>query len=264
MASRAALCTSTRTIATRGRRDTIRGGQYTIPITITDPGPDNNLATTDDNQTIQTFDRPAGLAQDRVFSNVPDADSSFHTIEFAVNRRFANNRMVLTSFGYTWSNMLHDVTGYQRLLGQAAATANQNFLPVRRLYGDNGLETSTIYNYKAIGRYVAKWDIGMSGSWKYQSGENYGRTLTFTFLNHARIRRADRRAGSRTSRSSTSASTSRSGSARWASSPASSTSSTSSTPASRRTSVRRRANFLEVTELLAPRVMRFGRPRYDF
>jgi hypothetical protein len=157
-----------------GEYDTIRGEAYTTPFTITDPGPDNNLATTGDNQTFQTFDRTA-VPQDRVYTNIPDANADFHTIEFAVNRRFANNWMVLSSFGYTWTTMLHDTTGYGRLTG------NQNFLPVRRLFGDNGIETSTTYNYKLIGRYVAKWDIGLSGSWKFQSGQNYGRTLNTTF-----------------------------------------------------------------------------------
>ncbi|HTM33642.1 MAG TPA: carboxypeptidase regulatory-like domain-containing protein [Vicinamibacterales bacterium] len=249
-----------------GEYDTIRGPQYNIPITITDPGPDNNLTTTDDNQTFQTFDRPAGLAQDRVYTNVPDADSSFHTIEFALNRRFANNWMVLTSFGYTWSNMLHEVTGYQRLLGQAAATANQNFLPVRRLFGDNGLETSTIYNYKAIGRYVAKWDIGMSGSWKFQSGQNYGRTLTFTFPNDGartfRVEPIDARRFPNVSildvRLDKSFRFGKIGKLTGQFDVFNIFN--SGVPTNfRQTTV----NFLEVTELLAPRVMRFG-VRYDF
>ena len=174
--------------------------------------------------------------------------------------------MVLTSVGYTWSTMLHEVTGYQRLTGQADATANQNYLPVRRLFGDNGIETSTIYNYKAIGRYVAKWDIGFSGSWKFQSGQNYGRTYTFNFpgdgqrtfrvepvdtrrfpnvsILDARIDKAFRfgKVGRLTGQFDIFNLLN------------------SGVPTNfRQTS----ANFLEVTELLAPRVMRFG-VRYDF
>ena len=164
-----------------GEFDTIRGDAYTVPFTINDPGPDNNLATTGDNQTIQTFDRPAGLGQDRLFTNVRDADADFHTVEFAVNRRFADRWMLLTSVGYTWSTMLHDVTGYQQLLNQGAATANQNFLPVRRIFGDNGNETSTVWNYKVIGRYVMPFEVGLSGSWRVQSGQNFGRTLGINF-----------------------------------------------------------------------------------
>ncbi len=54
------------------------------------------------------------------------------------------------------------------------------YRPVDRLFGDNGLETSTLWNYKIIGRYVMPWEIGLSGSWKVQSGFNYGRTMSVT------------------------------------------------------------------------------------
>lgn len=157
-----------------GEYDAIRGTAYTVPFTFTDPGPDNSLATPGDNAEITTFDRPV-LGQDRVYTNVPDADADFHTIEFAVNRRFANRWMLLTSVGHTWTTMLHDVTGYQRLTG------NTNFMPSRRIFGDNGIETSTTWNYKIVGRYVMPFDIGLSGSWKVQSGQNFGRTLGVNF-----------------------------------------------------------------------------------
>ena len=49
------------------------------------------------------------------------------------------------------------------------------------MFGDNGYETSTLWNYKIIGRYVLPYDIGFSGSWKVQSGFNYGRTISVTF-----------------------------------------------------------------------------------
>jgi hypothetical protein len=187
-------------------------------------------------------------------------------MEFALNRRFANNWMVLTSFGYTWSNMLHDVTGYQRLLGQAANTANQSFLPVRRLFGDNGIETSTTYNYKAIGRYVARWDIGLSGSYKFQSGQNYGRTLTYTFPNDGartfRVEPVDARRFPNVSivdvRVDKSFRLGRIG--RLTGQFDIFNLLNSGVPTNfRQTTV----NFLEVTQLLAPRVMRFG-VRYDF
>ena len=41
------------------------------------------------------------------------------------------------------------------------------------MFGDDGIETSTLWNYKIIGRYVLPYDIGFSGSWKVQSGFNY-------------------------------------------------------------------------------------------
>ncbi len=91
--------------------------------------------------------------------------------------------MLLTSFGYTWSSMLHETTGYQRMVGHSLQNSTQPpaYLPARRLFGDNGIETSTLWNYKVIGRYVMPFDIGVSGSWQVQSGQQYGRTISVNF-----------------------------------------------------------------------------------
>ena len=49
------------------------------------------------------------------------------------------------------------------------------------MFGDNGFETSTTWNYKVIGRYTMPWEIGFSGSWKVQSGFQYSRTTSVAF-----------------------------------------------------------------------------------
>jgi hypothetical protein len=146
--------------------DAIRTPAYTVPFTIND---------TFGGQTFQTFDRPAGIGADRVFTNPDGMDADYNTVEFAVNRRFSNRWMLLSSIGHTWSTMLHDTTGYGRL------TSNLAYLPARRLFGDNGRETSTMWNYKLVGRYVLPYDIGFSTSWRVQSGEQYGRTISVGF-----------------------------------------------------------------------------------
>jgi hypothetical protein len=152
--------------------DLPRAAAFTVPFTINDPGPDN-LPNTGDEQTFQTFDRPADVTQDRVYTNPEGNHADFHTVEFAVNRRFAGRWMLLSSVGYTWSNQLHDTTGNGRFY---------SYRPARRLFGDEfGHETSTMWNYKLIGRYTLPFDIGTSGSWKVQSGPQYGRTISVPF-----------------------------------------------------------------------------------
>ncbi len=60
-------------------------------------------------------------------------------------------------------------------------TRAYSFRPVDRLFGDEfGRETSMVWNYKVIGRYELPWGIGSSGSWRVQSGQQYGRTVTVT------------------------------------------------------------------------------------
>ncbi len=158
--------------------DPIRNGAFTVPLTITDPGPDNVLGTGDE-QTFQTFDRPAAIGQQRIYTNPEGYDADFNTVEVALNRRMMGKWMLLTSAGFTWSKMQHvsnaatpTPTGYTRFY---------SFRPVDRLFGDEfGRETSTVWNYKVIGRYEMPWGIGSSGSWRVQSGQQYGRTITTT------------------------------------------------------------------------------------
>jgi len=80
--------------------------------------------------------------------------------------------MLLTSFGATWSTMAHTATG--------ARFGNTTFpyRPADRQFGDDGVETTSLWNYKIIGRYVLPYAVGFSGSWKVQSGFNYGRTIS--------------------------------------------------------------------------------------
>ena len=161
-----------------GEIDAIRTPAYTVPYTIVDRGPDNVTGTADD-QRFETFDRPPSsqIGSDRVYTNPADNKADFNTVEVALNRRFQGKWMLLTSFGYTWLNQVH---GSSTTISDAQ---NQTFSyrPADLLFGDNGYETSTLWNYKVIGRYTMPFDIGFSGSWKVQSGGNWGRSLSVPF-----------------------------------------------------------------------------------
>ena len=162
--------------------DPTRQAAMTIPFTFVDIGADG-VANSGDEQVLNLLDRPANTPQTRLYTNPtdPSFDSDFQTVEFAVNRRFAGGWMVLTSFGYTWLDQYHAaVTGTGAL--DALSTAKvYNWRPSQRLFGDEGKETSTLWNYKAIGRYTFPWQIGFSGSWKLQSGRQYGRNTSVPF-----------------------------------------------------------------------------------
>jgi len=167
-----------------GEVDVIRDPAYVIPFTILDPGPDAIRGTGDD-QSLATFDRPAAIDSERVFTNPSDPanKADFHTVEFALNRRFSGKWMLLTSFGYTWLNQQHDEsspTGATAIAGNGRADPYV-YRPAQNMFGNEGRETSTNWNYKLTGRYVLPFDIGTSGSWKVQSGRNWGRTLNVNF-----------------------------------------------------------------------------------
>jgi hypothetical protein len=149
-----------------GELDLARVDTYTVPFTFVDLGPDN-AANTGDETTFRTFDRTASAASDRVYTNPEQNNDDYHTMEVALNRRFSNGWMLLTSFGHTWRHQ-----------------GTANYRPADRLWlDDNGQESTTLWNYKLIGRYTLPLDIGVSGSWKLQSGEQWGRTASVRFPN---------------------------------------------------------------------------------
>lgn len=127
---------------------------------------------------------------DRVFTNPtdPESQADFNTVEIGLNRRFAGKWMLLTSFGHTWLKQIHNPTSPT---GATAVAGNQRFggdlslpflyRPAQVMFGDNGRETTTTWNYKIVGRYVMPFDIGLSGSWKVQSGYQWGRTTNVAF-----------------------------------------------------------------------------------
>jgi hypothetical protein len=161
--------------------DLVRVGAYTIPFQTIDPGPDGVTGTADD-ASITVLDRQAGIGSDRVFTNPtdPEYNSDFNTFEIALNRRFAGKWMALTSFGYTWLEQFHGVTSSTSALGTAGIDKAFNWRPNQRRFGS---EQTTLWNYKLIGRYVFPYAIGFSGSYKLQSGRNWGRTISVALPN---------------------------------------------------------------------------------
>lgn len=158
--------------------DTSRLGAYTVPFTAPDRGPDGIAGNTDDGPALALLDRTAAT-ETRVFTNPndPSYDSDFDTVEVAVNRRFQGKWMLLTSFGYTWLDQFHANTSTTSVLSAAGNGKSYDWRPNLRRFGR---ETSTIWNYKLIGRYTAPWQIGLSASYKLQSGRQWGRSLSVT------------------------------------------------------------------------------------
>jgi len=164
--------------------DLERMSAYTRAVTVTDPGPDGVTGTADDG-TLNLLDLNAAAAtigEDRVVTNPddPSYDSDYHTVEFALNRRFRDRWMALTAFGYSWLNQYHGTGSSTSSLGIVGNGKGYNWVPNARLFGR---EQSTIWNYKLIGRYVFPYDVGVSASYKLQSGRHWGRTVSVRLPN---------------------------------------------------------------------------------
>jgi hypothetical protein len=160
--------------------DTARVGLYTVPFPFNDIGNDGVAGTADD-KIVNLLDRPATAPSARTYTNPENGHADFHTVEAGVNRRFAGKWMVLTSFGYTWANQIHSMTSSTANTGIAGNLRSYFYRPSQLLFGDQGYESTGTWNYKIIGRYMLPYTVGLSGSWKVQSGYQYGRVTSVTF-----------------------------------------------------------------------------------
>jgi Carboxypeptidase regulatory-like domain len=161
--------------------DTARIGLYTVPFNFNDIGNDGVAGTADD-KIVGLLDRPATAPSARTYTNPEGLGSSnFNTVEVALNRRFAGKWMLLTSFGYTWLDQIHNMTSSTSTTGVAGNLRSFFYRPSQLMFGDGGYEQTTTFNYKVIGRYVLPYDFGLSGSWKFQSGYQWGRVTSVTF-----------------------------------------------------------------------------------
>ena len=160
--------------------DTIRTPQYTVPFTINDPGPGQHRrqrrrsAVPDLRHPGRPGQRPP-LHQPRgQRRRLPDRGTGAEPPLLGQVDDAHLVRLHLVEDGAQPIERHPPVpTGYTR---------GYSYRPSDALFGDEfGRETSTIWNYKVIGRYVMPWDIGTSGSWRVQSGQNYGRTVSVPF-----------------------------------------------------------------------------------
>jgi hypothetical protein len=150
-----------------------------IPVTITDPGPDGVLGTSDDGGPITVFNQdPATFGQDQfVLTNPPGIDSDYKGIELQLTKRLSDRWQMIAGLTFGRAN------GFAK--GTAAGTGG----------ADNG-GTGTLFDspnslinadgrsfwdrpviFKLSGTYQAPYDIILAGFFRAQSGQPFPRTL---------------------------------------------------------------------------------------
>ena len=175
--------------------DLARVNAYTIPVAFRDVGPDN-IAGNQDDQILNLVDRAAGVPEQRTFTNprrvagLPDFAGDYHTVEVALNRRFNDRWLLMTSFEHTWADDFRTTgpPGTGNLDVARQATVNP-FTSAQRtvLWNQNrrrlGRQETTYWNYKLVGRYVFPYEIAVSSSYKLQSGFNWARAISVPLPN---------------------------------------------------------------------------------
>ena len=162
--------------------DLERFDQYTIPFEYSDSGDDNIRGTADD-QVISLLDRPAGLGEERLWTNPVKYDGlepynrNYDTFEVAFNKRYSDRWMFLTSYMFTKVDEFKNTSQSSTSRLQTIRTSGSyNWEPNLREYF--GRQDANYSNFKVVGRYVFPMEIGLSTSYKWQSGYNWARRIS--------------------------------------------------------------------------------------
>ena len=157
---------------------------FTVPVSISDPGPDGRGGTADDGPAIRGYNLRADLVELpslNVVRNVPDADSHYWTWEITATRRLTGWWSMVASFAHTWSR--DQASGY---FGQSVRNNVYPLAPNDLINaGQDGRYEFRIWSAKIHGTYAGPWDVRITPFLRHQSGQPFGRTFPTTALNYA-------------------------------------------------------------------------------
>jgi hypothetical protein len=149
---------------------------YNVPVTVIDPGPDGNAATTADNGTLNLFNiDDTSRANRNVVRNVDGYEGDYNTIEISANKRFSNRWSMNASFSNTWTHEFHNTYFGNRF---ASVVQQSSLFGVYPNNPNEFLEHEfTNWNAKISGTIDAGWGLRVTPVLKMQSGAPYGRYI---------------------------------------------------------------------------------------
>ena len=141
---------------------------YSIPITNRDAGVDNRLGTADDPGTVLTYyEYPASLRgpafDAAMFINDPNVDSSYKSLELALNKRLSNRWQMLMSYSATKKDV--------------PVPAFSEYTPNAEI---NFADKTWEWRVNTSGSYLFPWDIQVGSNLMVQNGFNWARTVSLT------------------------------------------------------------------------------------
>ena len=150
---------------------------YNVPVTIADPGPDGNIATTADNGTLNLLnldDTSRGTRN--VVRNVEGYEGTYQTFEISANKRYSQRWSLNASFSHTWTDEFHNTYFGNRF----ASLVQQNSLfgPFASNPNEPARHEFTNWGAKFSGTVDAGWGLRVTPVFKVQSGAPYGRYIS--------------------------------------------------------------------------------------
>jgi len=141
---------------------------YTVPRSITDPGPDGRLVTADDGATFTAYDLdPATLALPvvNITKNLDGTDSDYYTWEVTATKRESSGWSLLASFAHTWRS-------------EAALSAGAGYTPNAFINANEDRLKTTVWQAKLHASFRLPWDIRATPTLRHQAGTPFARTYT--------------------------------------------------------------------------------------
>lgn len=154
------------------------------PVQVTDPGPDNRRGTADDAGLITVYNTTNPGAAFRVLTNPDQAYRRYHAVQLVGSRRYGGWGALQAS--YTWSRTRGNVNNVALTNAANNDTGSNGVFanPNRALHNDGRTSFDMPHALKAFGTVRLPWWGGwmVSGSYRYESGRPWGRTLNVTGL----------------------------------------------------------------------------------
>jgi hypothetical protein len=137
--------------------------------------------TSSDGRVFNLVDIPASLASQSsaLYTNVPDSDFNYDTIEVAFNKRFSSKFFVQTSADYQKRDELRsaDIPDWGSTSPLSADPIGINYFVNVNPAVSNRQDTTT-YHFQLLGRYTFPYDIGFAANYRYQSGFPYSEIIS--------------------------------------------------------------------------------------
>jgi hypothetical protein len=158
-----------------------RYADYSVPVTVIDPGPDGDATTTADNGTVNLMNLSAeALARpaNQLTETVPGYQGTYKTIEIAANKRYGRRWSMNASYSYTWTDEFGNLYFNNRFGTAVPGGSFSHFGSFPLTPNEPTHNDYTNWNAKFSGTVDAGWGLRVTPVLKLQSGAPYGRFIS--------------------------------------------------------------------------------------
>jgi len=158
---------------------------FSVPLSLSDPGPDGEHGTADDGPQIPLYELRADLLNESrvVVRNPPHTENDHLTWELVARRRFTGRWSLFASFAHTWSR-----DHAREYFGQPIRANEFPLTPNDFIHTDEqGRHVYRDWSARVHATWEGPWRIRVTPLLRHQSGQAFGRTLVAR-LNYGTIR----------------------------------------------------------------------------